>query len=286
MKDKTYSFNTDQVAYEIVETKSGKDYFVMGYISTSERDLVDDIVSVKAMESMLKQIKNSTITLDYEHEAFRDDITILPVGKIVDAKVDDRGLWVKCKLNRASPKFKNLWGSVKEGFVNSFSIAFSGVKSVSKKIGEDVIRVIEDLKLLNVALTGIPVNQGATMTGYGMKSVMLKALSDLENNGEVNKMTEEIKEKIVAPEIKSEDKPKEEVKEVKEEPKEEAKKVAEEKSMVQELKAQVDELNKKLEANEKSLKKLQDKEVFKAEEKGQAPIPVVEEKDFSILNRC
>jgi len=37
--------------------------------------------------------------------------------------------------------------------------------------------------------------------------------------------------------------------------------------MVQELKAQVDELNKKLEANEKSLKKLQDKEVSKLRKK-------------------
>ena len=89
IKLKSYSFLTDQVAYETVETKSGKKHFVTGYISVPEIDLYDDLVTPMALKSMLRQINESTIMLDYEHEAWRDNTTIIPVGKIIDAKISE-----------------------------------------------------------------------------------------------------------------------------------------------------------------------------------------------------
>ena len=174
-----YSFLTDQVAYETVETKGDKKYFITGYISTGEKDLLNDVVTPKGMQSMLKQIRESTIMLDYDHEAWRDSPTILPVGKIVQAKIDDRGLWIKAELNPHSPKFKDMWNSIKDGFIKAFSIAFKPVKTVMKVMGDTRVRLLEDLKLLNVALTGVPVNQDATIDNYGMKSIMLKAINDV-----------------------------------------------------------------------------------------------------------
>jgi len=172
-----YSFITDKLTFSAISTKGGKPT-VTGYISVPEIDLYDDLVTPAAMKSMLKQILETTITLDYEHEAWRDDHTILPVGKIVEAKVDDRGLWVRAELNTHSPKYKALWGSIKDGFITAFSIAFKPLKVIKKTIGDVSVQLIEDLKLLNVALTGSPVNQGAVMTGHSMKSVMLKAIED------------------------------------------------------------------------------------------------------------
>lgn len=175
-----YVFNTDSFTYSSVGLKGDKQSYVTGYISVPEIDLYNDLVTPNALKSMLKQITEKTITLDYEHEAFRDDATILPVGKIVEAHVDDRGLWVKCKLNSNSPKYKALWGSIKEGFINSFSIAFKPLRTVEKSMGDTKVRLIEELDLLNVALTGTPVCQGAKMTGFSMKSVMLKAIEDTQ----------------------------------------------------------------------------------------------------------
>jgi len=172
-----YAFHTDRLTFSTMNTKGGKPT-VTGYISVPEIDLYNDLVTPQAMKSMLAQILSKTITIDYEHEAWRDDNTILPVGRIVEAKVDERGLWVKAELNTHSPKFKALWGSIKDGFITAFSIAFKPLKVVTKTIGDVTVKLIEDLQLLNVALTGSPVNQGAVLTGHSMKSVMLKAIDD------------------------------------------------------------------------------------------------------------
>ena len=267
-----YTFHTDQIAYEIIETKSGKDFYITGYISTPDIDLVNDVVSPNAMKSMLTQIKSSTITLDYEHEAFRDDPSILPVGKIIEAKLDDRGLWVKCKLNNSSPKFKDLWGSVKGGFVNAFSIAFTNVKAATTKMGDSIIRIIEDLTLLNVALTGVPVNPKASLAGYSMKSVFLKAIGDYEKKAEDTKMSEEeIKNDVSQEEVKK-------VEEVVEKAPEETKvKVAEEKPVeaksedLEAVKKELKSLSEQIETQKTELKSLRETSVFKSKIVDEAP---------------
>jgi len=283
VKKSEYTFRTEQFAFEM---KGGKHY-VTGYISNTERDIVDDIVTEKALKSMLKQINESTITLDYEHEAFRDDPTILPAGKIVEAKIDDRGLWVKAEINKNSPKFKSLWGSIKDGFLKAFSIAFKPIKVVEKTLVDGTVRLIEELQLLNVAITATPVNQSAVISNYSMKSVMLKAIN------EVNEMVDENVEKPA--EVKEEAKveevaeaPKEEVKEEakveekgefppkkkdgeedEEEEDKDKKKKVEEKSVIAELKS----LRKEIESQNKEIKDLKEKGIFKSKISEQ---PIVE----------
>ena len=287
-----YSFLTDQIAYEIIETKSGKDYFITGYISTSDLDLVNDVVTPDAMKSMLDQINASNITLDYEHEAFRDDPTILPVGKIIEAKIDDRGLWVKCQLNSGSPKFKNLWESVKGGFLNAFSIAFTNVKSITKTIGDVLVRSINDLKLLNVAITGVPVNPHATIDGTNMKNVFLKAIDDYEKNKEDNKMSDDKidkKSEEVVEQTAEEPKVEAQLKEeVQEEPKEEIVEEAKEQPAEQKSDVVANELKslkERIEAQEAEIKSLKEKSVFKSQITEEAPKAEIKEMEMkSVLN--
>jgi len=281
-----YRFTTDTVSHSITELKGDKQHFITGYIAVPEIDLENDLMTPEALKSMLHQIQTSNITLDYEHEAFRDDPSILAAGKIVEAKVDDKGLWVKCQLNKHSPKFKNLWGSIKDGFVNAFSVAFKPLKTITKTIDGVKVRLIQELKLLNTALTGTPMSPGSKMTGHSMKSVMLKAIEDtkedkvLVTKSLVNKLMEvkmEEEKKIeseVVEEVKEEaTEVKEEVKEAEpevkvEEKSEEAEEEKEKEEIAEkalaELTANVKELK---EANEKltaDLKSLGDKEEFKS----------------------
>ena len=313
---KDYIFITDKITYSSVGLKGDKQSYVTGYISVPEIDLYNDLVTPTAMKSMLRQITEKTIVLDYEHESFRDDNTILPVGKIVEAHVDDRGLWVKCKLNSNSPKYKALWGSIKDGFLNAFSIAFKPLRTVEKSIGDTTVRLIEDLELLNVALTGTPVNTGAVMTGHSMKAVMLKAIEDTkqekvlvtkslitklmeEKNMAEENVTEEAKpeateeaktEEVV--EEKSEDEPAEEVEaeaeKVEEKSEEEATPEepakAEESDEVVEEKALdkvVADLKAKVEAQAKELKTIKESPVFKSTLSDK---PLVEEKSVDMLD--
>jgi len=258
-----YKFRTDSIHYKSENKDGTKNYYVEGYISTSEKDVYNDIVTKEGMESMLKQINERQITIDYDHEVWRDSNSILPVGKIEEARIDENGLWVKCKLNPASPKFKNLWGSIKGGFITAFSIAFKPLKTLMKTIGDTEVRLLEDLQLLNVALTGAPVNKTAIMTDFGMKSVMLKAITEMEEI----KMSEEEKKKLDTPEEDSEE-VKAEEKPVKEEEKKEEEEKVEEKSednkIVEELTAQLKSLQEKMEKQEAELKSIKEKEVFKA----------------------
>ncbi|MHA1481862.1 MAG: HK97 family phage prohead protease [Candidatus Heimdallarchaeaceae archaeon] len=282
-----YSFFTDKITYSSVGLKGDKQSYVTGYISVPEIDLYNDLITPAAMKSMLKQISEKTITLDYEHEAFRDDNTILPVGKIVEAKVDDRGLWVKAQLNSHSPKYKALWGSIKDGFLDSFSIAFKPLRTVEKSIGDTTVRLIDDLELLNVALTATPVNEGAKMTGHTMKSIFLKAIKDtkeekvlvskslitlltksmedknMEETEKVETETVETPEAEVKEEVKEESKEAEAPVEEKaeEESKEEAKPEVEAKSATDKVVAELKALVEK-QANE--IKTIKESPVFKS----------------------
>lgn len=291
-EQRDYSFKTDHFTFSIIGTKGEEQSFVTGYISVPEIDLYNELVTPNALKSMLRQIMEKTITLDYEHEAWRDDNTILPVGKITEAKVDDKGLWVKAELNPHSPKYKALWGSIKGGFVNAFSIAFKPLKVVAKTIGDTTIKLIEDLELLNVALTATPVNSGAIMTGHNIKAVLLKAIEDtkeekvLVSKALITKLMEEksmgeetetvtpeaeVTEEVApveeatetpteeAPEATPEPETKDE--EVKEEVVEEEKPVEEGEA---ELKAIVKELSSKVEAQAKELKAIKETPVFKS----------------------
>lgn len=277
-ENSVYKFRTDSIHYKAVNKDGGKSYYVEGYISTGDQDLYNDIVTEEAMASMLKQIEERQITVDYDHEAFRDSTSILPVGKIEEAKIDENGLWVKCKLNPASPKFKNLWGSVKEGFVTAFSIAFKPLKTLVKTVGDVEVRLLEDLELLNVALTGVPVNSGAKLTDFGMKSVMLKAISEFDSKEDVN-MAEEEKQEQPQEQPEEKARPEESKQEVpeqksEEKPEEKSEEKPQDNKAVEELTAQLKSLQEKLEKQDAELKSIKEKEVFKAK----VDEPKVEEK--------
>ena len=272
MTKKSYSFQTETIDFQDIIVKGEKKRFVTGYISTSDLDLYNDVVTEKGLKSMLNQLNDSTIMLDYEHEAWRDDNSIIPVGKIVESKLDDRGLWVKAELNPFSPKFDNMWGSIKKGFIKAFSIAFVPVTTVMKTIEGTEVRLIEELELLNVALTGAPVNPKASMTGFkGLKGVMMKAINDLEL--EENTMTDkkEIKDEAPAEEVKEEAEVKEEVKEevkdeapVEEVKKEEPAEEVEEVKAMKKLTEDMEKMAKELKETKSELKDLSEKPVFKS----------------------
>ena len=191
-----------------VELKEeGEDFFVEGYISTSDLDLVNDIVTKECIINMAEQMKARTIKLDVEHESFRGNNevemeinkTIIPAAKIDDFSVDKKGLRVRAMLNKHVKRFNEVKNSVKDGFLDAFSIAFIPTESRMEKRGDQEVRLLDKVSLLNVAFTGNPVNTHTTMTNVFAKS--LEFLKDQENHihesdniiklKEVKKMSEE-----------------------------------------------------------------------------------------------
>ena len=188
-KDNKFVFYVNNLSYKSVNGAKGKERWVEGYISTDDLDLVNDIVTQSCMDSMEAQFGMRVIKLDFEHETMRGNTpadseynkTRIPLGKPGDRERDAKGLKISWKLNDNWKKFDEkgnitmtmdeVWGNIEDGYYDAFSIAYVPTKiSYIEKDGE-TIRLLDDLNLLNVALTGNPINPGASMTAVMMKSL-------------------------------------------------------------------------------------------------------------------
>ncbi len=191
--EEVQTFFTDSVDFEEVETKAGKEFYVKGYISTHDKDLVNDIVTNGCMSDMLEQLKSRNIKLDVEHEAFKGSTnfekeinkTTIPIAKVVKAIQTEKGIWIKALMNKAHARFEEVWKSVKGGFLDAFSIAFIPLKTAVKAIDGEKTRLLDRLNLLNIAMTGNPINPSASMGEIFMKSLYN---FDIKNNLEVSDM--------------------------------------------------------------------------------------------------
>lgn len=222
-----FTFYSNKLDYQIVETKTGTDYYIAGYISTPDLDLVNDIVTKDCQTDMRKQLIGRNIKLDLEHETLRKgkedtetDVafnkTKRVLGKFIDTKLDTKGLWAKVKLNKNYPDFKGIWEDIKTGFYDAFSIAFIPVKTAFKTLKDGTkSRLLIKVNLLNVALTGNPINPEARRTDVFTKSLEDHSIKSQDTNTkEVKTMTDEtIEEQPKVEDAPKEDAPAEEKKE-------------------------------------------------------------------------
>ncbi len=180
------------ITYTLKDTDEGPRFFVEGHASTSGVDLVNDICTANCLKSMQQQMLKRNIKLDLEHEAFRGDTqeekelnkTIIPAGKIVEAEIDNKGLKITALINPHSPRFEQTKGNIELEMLDAFSIAFIPTKiAFTEKAGEKV-RLLEDVRLLNVALTGNAINTEAQISKVFTKSI--ESLSQLMEEKEKN----------------------------------------------------------------------------------------------------
>lgn len=233
----SYQFQSEPFKYSEVILKGEKKFYVEGFISTIDPDIVDEVITINAQEDMLDQVVGRTITMDVEHSDWfsesggvtnpnntadkvldKPKTDSIPVAKIVSAELKSRGVWAKVEINKSSPSFKAIWGSIKDGFLHSFSIAGYPLKAVTKVIDGVQQTLIDSYKLMNVTLTGTPVNPNATFIPV-MKAALLKSMEANQMAEEEVVATEEVKTEEVVEEVKEEVKTEPVVEEVKEEPK-------------------------------------------------------------------
>lgn len=175
MQDTSFIFTSAPVQLK----NEGENVFVEGYITTEDMDLVNDIVTKDCILDMGEQMKSRVIKFDVEHEAFRGNNslekeinkTLIPIAKVDDFVIDKKGLKVRAMLNKNSQRYDEVKGSVENGFLDAFSIAYIPVKTKSETKNGVKVRMLDKVKLLNVAFTGNPVNTKAEMTKVFMKSL-------------------------------------------------------------------------------------------------------------------
>jgi len=184
----------EQFEWEEVILKGVKKYTIEGYASTINEDLSQEYVTKSAQMDILDQIKGRLITVDVEHEVWYDDKTgkpiskpnsVIPVARVIDAELREKGVWIKCEFNESAPKFKNVWDSIVNGFVHSFSVAFYPVEAVRRKVGDGIKSFVNRLNLVNITLTGNPCNPEARFTP------VMKTISDEFNTNSFIDKSEE-----------------------------------------------------------------------------------------------
>lgn len=185
MEQPSFMFLSDKLELKT----EGENFYVEGYISTSDLDQVNDIVTKACLLDMAEQMRNRVIKFDVEHESFKGksnldreiNKTKIPVAKTEDFIMDKKGIKVRAVLNKHSTRFDEVKGSIDDGFLDAFSIAYIPVKSVVEKRDGQEVRLLDKINLLNVAFTGNPVNTEAKMTNVFMKS--LEFLQEKERHG-------------------------------------------------------------------------------------------------------
>lgn len=210
---------------EIIEFKSedGKYYF-KGYLSTFDLDLVNDIVTPDCMKDMLNQINVGlqgfarSVKGSADHDVYwTGDSQKIPISKITNATVDNRGLFVEGMFNIDHPEFKQIWNQVENGFLDGLSIEYRPVDFSFKDMDGKKIRVLNKLLLKGYGHTPRPANPYSTLTDFFVKSIieedikefdlvnMIKShlQKDMEEYKSMIKDDEELTAKLDNPDIKS-----------------------------------------------------------------------------------
>jgi len=294
IENKSFTFHTDGIGFEVViDSKGKKGYFVTGHISTPDVDLVNDLVTEEALDDMLHQIttRDKPFKIDVEHETIDTENgiirNIIPVGKIISAKRDAKGLWVRAKLNPALDRFHELWGSLETGFLDAFSITFRVADRTFRMINGIKTRILHRLNLINIALTGVPINAQAQIMDVFAKAVKHdaqvskkleeKTMAEIDKKDEKAVHADEEKKKAAEKAAAAEKAHRDE-----EEEEEEEKKKSETKAALAEIKSQLEDLKKDNVELREELKALQNEPVLKspapevkaAEESAKAQISV------------
>tara|TARA_Y100000034_G_scaffold135536_1_gene207876 strand:- start:26063 stop:27400 length:1338 start_codon:yes stop_codon:yes gene_type:complete len=173
------------------ESKTKKRW-VKGYASTTSLDRDRDEIAIDALKSANKQLKTGESTTVFFNHGWWD----MPIGKVVESSVDDKGLLVKIEFvdtegDENEVDLEKIIRRISQGIIKTFSIGFRPLEKENiYEEDEDGFRkriktIIKDIHLLEISVVSIPANPDARMTETSVKSFISSLKSSNSNsNGE------------------------------------------------------------------------------------------------------
>lgn len=120
---------------------------VEGYASTNDIDRHGDVVPAAVWEmGMQNYLKNPVILAYHKHDE--------PIGRMVEHRIDEKGLWIKARVSAAAEDVFNL---VKDGVLTAFSIGFRIVDAEYNSAAE--VFMVKELELHEISIVSVPANQ-------------------------------------------------------------------------------------------------------------------------------
>lgn len=140
---------------------------IRGYCSVPIVDIENEIISPTAYDSAIQVVKDRVnkgrpIPIFIEHR--RKELS-LPVGSVMKAGKDEKGLWFEGKIANGNIG-DSVWDLIRQNMLYSVSMGGDATKKsrrYDKSVGKDVT-VIDDLVWRELSLTGLPVNEEAVFS--------------------------------------------------------------------------------------------------------------------------
>jgi HK97 family phage prohead protease/HK97 family phage major capsid protein len=162
-KNKVLHLNSTFIKSETLPTKDGMidSITIEGYASTNDMDRQGDVVPTNVWEAgMENYLKNPVILAYHDHSE--------PVGRMIEHRIDGKGLWIKARISAAADDVFNL---VKDGILTAFSIGFRIVDAEYNSAAE--VFVVKELELHEISVVSVPANQNTIFS-------LSKAFNDAE----------------------------------------------------------------------------------------------------------
>lgn len=150
---------------EFIELKAvpeGKNLFIEGYAAIfNVEDSYNDIILPGAFSKAISGKEGKRIRLCYQHDM--DDV----VGKIVEMKEDERGLWFKAKISNTTLG-RDLAELISDEAINEISIGYMAAVWEMDDIRN--IRKLKEVKLYEISFVSRAANPQALVTGTEVKN--------------------------------------------------------------------------------------------------------------------
>lgn len=147
-KEKLFYFNSKFTAKALPkDDDEDQSIIIEGYASTNDKDRHGDVVPTSVWEKGLTDYLKNPVILAYHNHT-------MPVGKMVEHKVDSKGLWIKANITDAAGDVYKL---IKKGVLSAFSIGFR-IKDAEYNNAAEVF-LVKDLELHEISVVSVPANQ-------------------------------------------------------------------------------------------------------------------------------
>jgi HK97 family phage prohead protease/HK97 family phage major capsid protein len=128
-------------------TDSDDSIYIEGYASTVDRDRHGDVIPMSAWTGGLKNYLKNPIILAYHNHQ-------MPIGKMVEHKVTDQGLWIRAQI---PAEIGDVYKLVKKGILSAFSVGFR-VRDADYDHASETF-LVKELELHEISVVSVPANQ-------------------------------------------------------------------------------------------------------------------------------
>ena len=147
MVDQNKLLYLDSPFVKSADGNTDESIYVEGYASTTDKDRHGDVVPSTVWEAGLAEYLKNPIILGYHNHG-------TPIGKMVEHRIDDKGLWIRARISKAAGAVYDL---VKDGILTAFSIGFRILDADYKS--EVDLFIIKELELHEISIVSVPANQ-------------------------------------------------------------------------------------------------------------------------------